>query len=132
MTPEQLAKPGTEHSHQVALFCWASQQFEKWPELKWLFAIPNGGQRNIIVAASLKAEGVKSGVSDICLPVARSTFHGLYIEMKKPGGKESPQQIRFGEFLTAQGYLYKCCDHWDLARDTIVNYLKEQNEPTND
>jgi len=123
MKPEDLAKSGTEHGHQMALFQWAQQNLDQYPELVWLYAIPNGGQRNIITAAGLKAEGVKSGVSDICLPVARSTFHGLYIEMKKPGGKESPQQIEFGKFLTAQGYLYKCCDHWNLARDTIISYM---------
>ena len=93
MTPQQLAKPGTEHAHQVALFCWAASMLAIHPELRWMYAIPNGGDRNPIVAARLKAEGVKSGVSDICIPVAKHGYHGFYIELKKPGGKESPTQV---------------------------------------
>jgi hypothetical protein len=123
MTPEQLAKPGTEHAHQVALFCWISYQIHKWPELKWMFAIPNGGERNPVVAARLKAEGVKSGVSDLCLPVSRLGYHGLYIEMKKPKGKESENQIEYGAFLAEQGYFYRCCDHWDKAAKLIEWYM---------
>lgn len=126
MKPEDYAKAGTEHAHQVALFMWASQNRDKYPELEWMYAIPNGGERNVAVAGRLKAEGVKSGVSDVCVPVARKRCHGLYIEMKKPGGKESANQKEFGAFLQAQGYAYFCCDHWELARDTIILYMNEQ------
>ena len=131
MKPEDLCKAGTEHGHQMAVFCWGAQNLDKYPVLKWMYAIPNGGERNIIVAASLKAEGVKKGISDICLPVAKWNdgvvrtiiYHGLYLEMKKPGGKESKEQIEFGAFLTEQGYLYKCCDTWEKAVAVIVDYL---------
>lgn len=123
MTPESIAAAGTEHAHQAALFCWMAQNRETWPELKWAYAIPNGGERNKIVAARMKAEGVKSGISDICLPFARKGFHGFYIEMKKPGGKESKEQIEFGQFLKDQGYHYECCDHWEVARHMIVWYM---------
>ena len=123
MTPEQLAKPGTEHAHQVALFCWLASQLAAYPEVKWVYAIPNGGERNPIVAARLKAEGVKSGVSDICLPFSRQGYFGFYIEMKKPKGKESPTQIEFGAFLKSQNYLYTMCDDWEKARDCITWYL---------
>ena len=99
MNPADLAKPGTEHAHQVALFCWLASQTANHPQLKWVYAIPNGGERNPIVASRLKAEGVKSGVSDICLPFSKQGYHGFYIEMKKPKGKESPSQIEFGKFL---------------------------------
>jgi len=68
MKPETLAKAGTEHAHQAALFCWAAHSTQIYPELLWLFAVPNGGQRNIVTAVRLRAEGVRSGVSDIILP----------------------------------------------------------------
>ena len=123
MTPEELARPGTEHAHQVALFCWMSRHLEAFPELKWVYAIPNGGERNAAVAGRLRAEGVKSGVSDICLPFSRQGYHGFYIEMKKPGGKESNNQKEFGAFVTEQGYLYKCCTNWEEARDAIRWYV---------
>lgn len=128
MKPEDYAKAGTEHAHQVALFMWASQNLERYPELKWMYAIPNGGERNIAVAGRLKAEGVKTGVSDVCLPVARDGRHGLYIEMKKPkgltpAGVESDKQKEFGDFLNLQGYSYFCCHHWETARNAIEFYL---------
>ena len=45
MTPETLAKSGTEAAHQTALFAWAALQLQRWPELRWLHHIPNGGSR---------------------------------------------------------------------------------------
>jgi hypothetical protein len=127
MSPQDLAKPNTEHAHQVALFCWCSQNTITYPDLSKLFAIPNGGERNIIVAARLKAEGVKSGVSDLMLPVARQGFHGLFIEMKKPGKlkSESANQKAFGTQVQLDGYLYRCCDSWELAAETLTWYLQK-------
>jgi hypothetical protein len=123
MKPDDYAKAGTEHAHQTALFIWASQNTDKYPVLKWMYAIPNGGERNVAVAGRLKAEGVKSGVSDICLPTGRHGYHGLYIEMKKPKGKESDNQKEFGAFLNNETYYYICCDNWEKARDVLVWYL---------
>lgn len=127
MKPEQLAKSGTEHAHQCALFCWINSQLVENPEMHWIFAIPNGGERNPIVAARLKAEGVKSGVSDIMIPVSRKGYHGMFIEMKKPGGKESANQMIFGAFLKTQSYLYTCCKSWEEARDALIWYFSIPN-----
>ena len=83
MTPEQIAKSGTEESHQTALFAWAALHANECPQLRLLLAIPNGGLRNKVTAGKLKAQGVKAGVPDIFLPVARGRYHGLWIEMKE-------------------------------------------------
>jgi len=130
ITPESLAAPNTEHAHQTALFCWASSYISEYPELEWMFAIPNGGERNIAVAGRLRAEGVKSGISDVMLPCSRHNYHGLFIEMKKPGAlkTESAKQKAFGKYLTDNNYLYGCFDHWEKARDAIMWYLGIQNE----
>jgi hypothetical protein len=123
MDPATYAKVGTEHAHQVAVFIWASRLLKKYPMLEWLYAVPNGGERNRAVAARLKAEGVKSGVSDLCLPYRAKGYSGLYIEMKKPGGKESKEQKEFGAFVSTQRFLYRCCTSWDEAVETIAWYL---------
>jgi hypothetical protein len=127
--PRYFAHSGTEHGHQVALFAWAAIQCGHHPELKLLFAIPNGGSRGdnkrsaMIQGATMKAEGVKPGVSDCMLPVSRHGMHGLWIEMKKPGGKESEEQIKWGAAMVEQGYWYQCCDHWLSAAKLIASYL---------
>jgi hypothetical protein len=125
MNPEKYAESGTEHAQQVALFMWLATLLPIYPEVKWIYATPNGGLRNPIVAARLKSEGVKAGISDICCPFARQGYHGFYIEMKKPGGKESKEQKEFGAFLKSEGYLYTMCDSWSKARDAITWYLTQ-------
>ena len=123
MNPAKYAEAGTEHAHQVALFMHVATLIPKYPELKWMYAIPNGGKRDPITANRLKSEGVKSGISDICLPFAKQGYHGFYIEMKKPKGKESAEQKEFGAFLTEQGYLYTMCDSWDKAKSAVEWYV---------
>jgi hypothetical protein len=127
--PEQFAKAGTEHGHQVAFFVWAAQQFATRPELRTMFAIPNGGERNKIVAANLKAEGCRAGVPDVLLPVARGKWHGLFIELKRPTsdgkqrGYRTPEQVLWGTMLQDQGYGVAEAVGWEQARDITIAYL---------
>ena len=129
MKPEQIARAGTEHAHQTALMCWCNLNLEKYPELKWIHSIPNGGDRDKIVAGKLKAEGVKAGVWDLFLPVDNTLYNGIYIEMKKPGREQdmlgglSQKQKDFGMFVHEQGYSTFVCYHWEQARDVLVEYL---------
>ena len=74
------------------MFTWAFYEAAAHPELKNLFAVPNGGLRSKTEAARLKAAGVKAGVPDIMLAVARCGFHGLFIEMKVGKNKTSAAQ----------------------------------------
>lgn len=129
ITLEALAAGGSEDAHQKALFMWAQLNLQKYPQLKWMHHIPNGGSRHIAEAGKLKAMGVKRGVSDICLPVSKIGQQypiqvcGLYIELKKIGGKLSGEQHEFGQFVIDQGYIYCVCYGWEDARNTIINYL---------
>jgi hypothetical protein len=125
VTPEMLAKSGSEHAHQSALFCWAAlkETQTKYPELEFMFAIPNGGERNKIVAGQLKAEGVKAGVWDIFLPVSRHGFHGLFIEMKRKPNDVSQEQKQFGCFCVSQNYDTAVAWDWTEAKRTLERYL---------
>ncbi len=114
----------SESEEQIALFEWAALSRGKYPALEWLFHIPNGGQRSITTAKRLKAEGVKAGVPDICLPVARGDYHGLFIELKAGKNKATENQERWIAALTANGYKTAVCHGWTAAKDTIVSYLK--------
>lgn len=114
----------TEHEEQAALLAWCGYAKATVPELGLLFAIPNGGRRHIKVAADLKVEGVKAGVPDLFLPVARGEYHGLFIELKTTQGRLSAEQKRWLAALTEQGYLAVCCHGWDEARREISGYLR--------
>jgi len=113
-----------ESAEQSALFQWATLMEHRAPELRKLYAIPNGGLRNKRVAVRLTAEGVRRGVPDTCLPVARKGYHGLYIELKRRmGGRLEPEQEDWIEFLAEQGYKAVVCRGFDEARAVIENYL---------
>lgn len=115
----------SESQEQITLFSWADLQSGKYPELSLLHHIPNGGSRDAITGAKLKAEGVKSGVPDICLPIANGDYHGLYIELKrKEGGSVSANQKRWLADLSKQGYLAKVCYGFEDAQETILEYIK--------
>ncbi len=164
MTPETLAKSGTEAAHQTALFAFcavacqhgfdvawswsdngdlncAKEMFDhgdEVPELKWLHHIPNGGSRGddaksrAIRGSQMKAQGVRTGVADVCLPVRRGLWSGLYIEMKKPAEKPvkatskggvSDEQAEFGAFVQSQGFGWIVCYSWEEAAEVIEQYL---------
>ena len=97
----------------------------KHPELALLYAIPNGGKRSIKTARMLKATGVKAGVPDMCLPVPRYPYHGLYIELKRrKGGRVSEKQSEWLHDLRKEGYKTCVCYGSDEAIQVIEEYLK--------
>lgn len=114
-----------EAADQEAIFRWAELNKNKYPELALLHHIPNGGSRNKIEAANLKRQGVKAGVPDICLPVPRGEYHGLYIELKHGKNKLSDLQREWLARLNKEGYLALCVYGWEDAVRIIEKYLKE-------
>ena len=115
----------TEAQEQMTLFSWAAMQSGKYPELKLLYHVPNGGSRHKAEAGRLRAEGVKAGVPDLCLPVARGGCHGLYIELKRQrGGRTSDLQTGWLDALMKQGYQVAVCKGWEAAAETIIKYLE--------
>jgi hypothetical protein len=126
----------SEHHEQAALFQWAAYNQPQYPQLALLFAIPNGaglnhqvsknGRRYSPEAAKLKTEGLKSGVPDVCLPCARGSYHGLYIELKYGRNTPSPQQRAWHTALREQGYRVDICYGWEPAAQTILDYLESK------
>ena len=120
--PAESVPPEGEEQRQ--LFEWANFFSAAMPELELLYHIPNGGSRNKAEAAKLKREGVKPGVPDLCLPVPRFGFNGMYIELKRrKGGQVSAGQKRWIEKLQQQGYRAVVCRGWKEAAAAIANYL---------
>ena len=115
----------TEHSETAALLERVALSCARWPELELMFHPANEGKRSAAAAGKLKAEGMKKGVPDLWLPVARGVFHGLVIEMKRPKySHPTAEQYWWLERLEAQGYAARWCAGQDQAWGVIEDYLK--------
>lgn len=114
-----------EGEEQAFLFTWARFATQTYPELSLLFHIPNGGSRHPAEAVNLKRQGVRKGVPDIFLPVARGGYHGLFVELKrKNGGRVQAEQMNWIQELNAQGYLALVVRGGDRAIDLLTKYIK--------
>jgi len=112
---------------------WVRMASQRHPELRRFHHIPNGGGRSKAEAGRFKAMGVKSGVSDYCLPVARGGFFGLYLEMKPApyrttGGRivqprPSAEQKKWIEESQDHGYLAVVCWGWHAAAEQLSGYV---------
>lgn len=107
----------TEDQEQKALVQWLDAK-------RLLFYhIPNGGCRSGREASKFKLLGVKSGVPDLCIPIARGGFHALYIELKrKYGGKVSDSQMAWLDALRREGNLAEIAFGCDHAIEIITSY----------
>ena len=115
----------SESIEQQRLFQWARMMQGKHPELEMLFKISNEGKRTRTNGARMRAEGLKKGVPDLCLPVARCGCHALYIELKKAdGGRLSSEQIEWLDRLKQQGNMAVVSHGWEPAAQIIEDYLE--------
>lgn len=97
----------------------------QFPELaERLFAVPNGGRRDALTGARLKAEGVIAGVADLILLVPSGHYGALLIEMKTGKGRQSQAQKAWQKAVTAKDeYKYIVCHGFDDFRKAAKEYL---------
>jgi hypothetical protein len=112
------AKPvDREGQEQAALMRELELRYPAVFEL--IYHVPNGGHRVKAVAGKLKAQGVKAGIPDLVLTMARGGFFGLYIEFKATPPNDaaiSPSQHERIRKLNEQGYLAVVCrGHFDTV-----------------
>ena len=109
----------TEHEEQRELVRWFRHTYKGVR----IFAIPNGGARSPATAGRLKAEGVSSGVPDLCIPAWR-----LWVEMKRTkGGSVSPEQKDWIKYLEDVGYCVKVCKGAEDAKKQIQAFVTIEN-----
>lgn len=113
----------SEATEQERVVNWARRNEYRAPSLALLHHIPNGGSRNKMEAARLKAQGVKAGVPDLFLPVPMNLRHGLYIEMKFGKNKTSEKQDWWINQLRQRDYEVRVCRGADEAINTIAAYI---------
>ena len=104
----------TEHKLQVSLMDYLA--YAAKPEI-FYFAIPNQGNRHINNAAKMKAEGVRSGVADICFMLPQGRVG--WLEMKTSKGALSETQKAFRDRALTLSH------HWAMARsvDEAIEHL---------
>lgn len=68
----------SEDTEQINVVSWAGWNMNRYPKLKWLFHVPNGGSRNRAEAVKFKQMGVKAGVSDLQLPYPKTPRRTLH------------------------------------------------------
>lgn len=125
MTRRDVLPVPTESTEQQWLMRWAKMEMGAHPELRLLYHVPNEGKRGRIGGARAVAEGLRSGVPDLCLPVARGGYHGLYIELKRQeGGRLTPAQTQWINDLQEQGYRAVMCKGFGEASEKILAYLR--------
>lgn len=111
-----------EHRLQVACVRWFKYQYPSIAHA--LFAVPNGGRRDITTGAKLKAEGALAGVSDLILLKSNDKYGALLIEMKTPKGKQSQYQKQWEKDITKHNeYKYIVCHSFEEFQKGVNEYL---------
>lgn len=124
MVTHKARKPkDEEHRIQCACVRWFRLQY---PQLNGrLFAVPNGGRRDVTTAAKLKAEGVIAGVSDLILLKSNHDYGALLIEMKTLKGRQRDSQNQWQNLVCAdEEYKYVVCHSFDDFKREVDDYLK--------
>lgn len=111
----------TEEQEQNILAGWLDSRLVRWCH------VPNGGQRNHIVGAKMKRQGVKRGVPDVLIftpPPPLNQAVGTAVELKRRGKhftKPRPEQL---DWLRG---LRECGWHTIIARgaDDAIAKLTE-------
>lgn len=110
-----------ESKLQKACVKWFRLQYPKYEKL--LVAIPNGGNRDAITAANLKAEGVVRGASDLVLFYPNGMHPYFCIEMKYGKNKQQESQIEWQQEVEKVGGKYMVIRTFDGFRKAIKEYF---------
>jgi len=109
--------PITEHQHQKNFVQWFRLQY---PGIL-LYAIPNGGKRNIGTAKKLKDTGTVPGIPDLHAPILN-----LWIEIKVvKGGYLSQDQKQILAYLEDIGDTVIIGRGFDDAKKKVEEFMKE-------
>lgn len=123
LTLKKKIQTPTEHDEQAAFFTtcrWRAQQDRRYQSI---FAVPNAGKRSVGALLYYKAEGLESGVPDVCIPVPAGNYHGAFIEFKRPGGKLTDRQKVWTSRLAANGYAVSVQYSAEEASSWLVKYF---------
>lgn len=112
----------SESNLQIQCVKWFDLQYPSWSQ--FLFHIRNGGSmKSAREGRKFKLMGVRKGVPDLFLSIPNDEFHGFYIELKKPGGKPSSEQVVSGLMLENLGYKWMIIDDLEVFMTEVKRYF---------
>lgn len=114
-----------ERDVMVMIAKWRRSHPDTHP-VSLMYHVPNEAKRSKRAGARAKAEGLRPGVPDFCLPVPRAHYHGLYIELKraKPARTQVSKHQRWWlDQLTRQGYRAELAYGFDDFIQQVEDYL---------
>lgn len=122
---KKVRKKPDDEEHRIQSACVRAFRY-KYPKLRHnLFSVPNGGRRDKVTGAKLKAEGALAGVSDLIFLKSNRFYGALLIEMKTPKGRQQETQKEWERKITADGYKYVVCRSVNEFMQEIEEYLKD-------
>lgn len=116
----------TEHVEQRSVIMWW-ELFARTKRIdpRLLFAIPNGADKSPAQAQKFKLEGLRPGVPDLLLAYPHRGWPGMFIEMKRQGGKVKPdsEQGKYHQLLRSVGYKVVVAAGAEEAAAAIESYV---------
>ena len=121
--PTAKRKSPEEDLHRACME-WVELQTPRFPLLKWIVHVPNGGLRSRGEAGKLRAMGTKPGIPDLLLPRRCGSWTGLAIELKSGVGRLSTAQEEWLRAFAEEGYLTGVCREIGTFESTVMRFLK--------
>jgi len=101
---------------------WFDMQYPQYS--RYLFHIRNGGSiKSAREGLKFKRMGVRKGIPDLFLSLPTSEWHGMYIELKKKGGKASLEQLDNLEHYKKAGYKFEIIDDFGIFATFVKIYM---------
>ena len=113
---------------------WFGYRFPK----AFMFAPMNEGVRGKVKGkggmfspegTKAKAMGKRAGVADLMILAPRQGYHGLFVELKTPKGRQTREQKAFEAAVTAEGYRYLVIRSVDEFMIETEKYLLGESVP---
>lgn len=111
-----------ENQIQAQIYQWFNNNFclkNHKPRLL-IFAVPNGGTRNIREAMSMKATGTLAGASDLILVMDKEV---IFVEIKAEKGRQSESQKDFQKRVEDLGFDYWLVYSFEDFQNKIKNII---------
>lgn len=121
--------PEDEYAHQRAVFNFITLMGIRYPEFKKIVGSLNGiwitGEQKWAIINKLQAAGCFNvGYPDLFWPLYRKPYSGLFIELKKKGGRMDSEQIRWQKWLTEQRFYATTSDNENETKEILMRYFE--------